>query len=106
MWTAFHKTEFDSNRTFARVAATGANQPVQTSPYNRCAATRMVVDAIADRGRAPMGVGCGTLSVERFPLVNFLLETQSLPALARRYPCGFTFYLAHPIRSIPAFLNS
>jgi hypothetical protein len=25
-WTAFHKIEFDSNRTFARVVAAGANQ--------------------------------------------------------------------------------
>jgi hypothetical protein len=62
----------------------------------------MVVDAIADRGRAPLGVGCWTLSVERFPLVNFLLETHSLPALARRYPCGFTFYVADPFA--PFFL--
>jgi hypothetical protein len=30
-------------------------------------------------------------------------ETLSLPALLRRYPRGFTFYLANPIRSIPDF---
>jgi hypothetical protein len=62
----------------------------------------MVVDAIADRGRAPLGVACWTLSVEHFPLVNFLLETHSLPELARRYPCGFTFYVADPFA--PFFL--
>ena len=27
-------------------------------------------------------------------------ETPSLPALTRSYPCRFTFYVAHPIRSI------
>jgi hypothetical protein len=36
-WTAFHKIEIDSHGTFARVAAAGANQPAQPSPYNRCA---------------------------------------------------------------------
>jgi hypothetical protein len=29
------------------------------------------------------------------------LKTRSLPALARSYARHFTFYLAHPIRSIP-----
>src|SRR6266567_1365201 len=32
--------------------------------------------------------------------VTFLLETYSLPTLARGYPRRFTFYVAHPIRSI------
>jgi hypothetical protein len=31
----------------------------------------------------------------------FLIETHSLPTLARRYRHGFTFYVAYPIRSIP-----
>jgi hypothetical protein len=31
-------------------------------------------------------------------------ETHSLPALARCYPCSFTFYVARPARSIPGFL--
>ena len=31
---------------------------------------------------------------------NFLIETRSLPALTRSYPCHFTFHVAHPIRSI------
>jgi hypothetical protein len=31
-------------------------------------------------------------------------ETRSLPALTRSYPRRFTFYVAHPIRSIPGFL--
>jgi hypothetical protein len=34
---------------------------------------------------------------------SFILETHSLPTLARRYPRGFTFYVAYPIHSI---LNS
>ncbi|HEY4270393.1 MAG TPA: hypothetical protein VGM65_00140 [Candidatus Udaeobacter sp.] len=28
------------------------------------------------------------------------IETRSLPALTRCYPCSFTFYVAHPIHSI------
>jgi hypothetical protein len=28
------------------------------------------------------------------------IETLSLPALHRRDPCGFAFYVTHPIRSI------
>jgi len=32
------------------------------------------------------------------------LKTRSLPALARSYPRHFTFYLAHPIRTVPGFL--
>src|SRR5437773_10823278 len=28
------------------------------------------------------------------------VETPSLPALSRSYPCHFAFYVAHPIRSI------
>ncbi|MEP7015980.1 MAG: DUF885 domain-containing protein [Verrucomicrobiota bacterium] len=39
-----------------------------------------------------------------FPNSSFLIETHSLPALARCYPRSFTFYVAHPIRSIPIFL--
>jgi hypothetical protein len=31
---------------------------------------------------------------------NFLIETRSLPALTHSYPRRFTFYVAHPIRSI------
>jgi hypothetical protein len=31
---------------------------------------------------------------------NFLMETRSLPALTHSYPRRFTFYVAHPIRSI------
>ena len=27
-------------------------------------------------------------------------ETRLLPTLTRSYPCRFTFYVAHPIRSI------
>jgi hypothetical protein len=34
---------------------------------------------------------------------SFLIETHSLLTLARRYPRGLTFYVAHPSRSI---LNS
>jgi hypothetical protein len=30
-------------------------------------------------------------------------ETRSLPALTHSYPCHFTFYVAHPIRSIQRF---
>jgi hypothetical protein len=30
-------------------------------------------------------------------------ETRSLPALTRSYPRRFTFYVAHPIRSIQHF---
>ena len=30
-------------------------------------------------------------------------ETRSLPALTRSYPCRFTFYVAHPARSIQYF---
>jgi hypothetical protein len=32
----------------------------------------------------------------------FFLETRSLPTFARSYPRRFTFYVAHPIRSILA----
>src|SRR5436305_127601 len=32
---------------------------------------------------------------------SFLIETHSLPALARCYPRSFTFYVAYPIHSIP-----
>jgi len=32
-----------------------------------------------------------------------VFETRSLPALTRSYPCRFTFYVAHPVRSIPRF---
>jgi hypothetical protein len=32
--------------------------------------------------------------------VLLLIETRSLPALARCYPRSFTFYVAHPGRSI------
>jgi hypothetical protein len=42
--------------------------------------------------------------LSKFPVLLFLLscfETPSLPTLRRRYPCGFTFYVAHPMRSIP-----
>ncbi len=35
-----------------------------------------------------------------FPPYFFLIETRSLPALARCYPYSFTFYVAHPIHSI------
>jgi hypothetical protein len=28
------------------------------------------------------------------------IETRSLPALAHRYPCDFTFYVADPVSSI------
>jgi hypothetical protein len=38
-WTAFHKIEIDSNGTFARLAAAGANEPAQPSPYKHCAAS-------------------------------------------------------------------
>jgi hypothetical protein len=31
---------------------------------------------------------------------NFLIETRSLPTLTHSYPRRFTFYVAHPIRSI------
>src|SRR3954454_21948167 len=31
---------------------------------------------------------------------DFLMETRSLPALTHSYPRRFTFYVAHPIRSI------
>jgi hypothetical protein len=31
------------------------------------------------------------------------IETHSLPALVRCYPCSFTFYVAFPKRSIPSF---
>jgi hypothetical protein len=34
-WTPFHKIEIDSNGAFARLAAAGANQPEQPSPYKR-----------------------------------------------------------------------
>src|SRR5207237_2816166 len=34
---------------------------------------------------------------------SFFVETRSLPAFARSYPRRFTFYLAHPIRSVLAF---
>ena len=34
---------------------------------------------------------------------TFDFETRSLPALARRYPCSFTFYVARPTRSIPIY---
>src|ERR1039457_7336230 len=34
-------------------------------------------------------------------LLRSCFETPPLPTLRRRYPCDFTFYVAHPIRSIP-----
>jgi hypothetical protein len=34
------------------------------------------------------------------------IETRSLPTLTRSYPRHFTFYVAHPIRSIPPLLVS
>ena len=33
--------------------------------------------------------------------VGLVIETRSLPALTRCYPCSFTFYVADPISSIP-----
>jgi hypothetical protein len=39
--------------------------------------------------------------VSAFPFSVF--ETRSLPALTRSYPCRFTFYVAHPVRSIQLF---
>src|SRR5262245_24308208 len=33
-------------------------------------------------------------------LTDVTIETRSLPTLARCYPRSFTFYVAHPIRSI------
>ena len=36
-------------------------------------------------------------------IVDFLIETRSLPALARSYPRRFTFYLGNPF---PRFLDS
>ena len=33
-------------------------------------------------------------------IVDFLIETRSLPALARRYHRDFAFYVAYPISSI------
>jgi hypothetical protein len=32
---------------------------------------------------------------------GLVIETRSLPALARCYPCSFTFYVTFPKRSIP-----
>ena len=40
----------------------------------------------------------------RFP--NSTIETRSLPTLARCYPRSFTFYVAHPVRSIQTLLTS
>jgi len=37
------------------------------------------------------------------PLLPILIETRSLPALTHSYPRHFTFYVAHPIRSILNF---
>src|SRR5262245_49509152 len=34
------------------------------------------------------------------PFNDVTIETRSLPTLARCYPRSFTFYVAHPIRSI------
>jgi hypothetical protein len=51
--------------------------------------------------RTPNDPGRGqTVGCRFFPY----LKTRSLPVLARSYPRHFTFYLAHPIRSIPGFL--
>ena len=36
----------------------------------------------------------------------FYFETRFLPTFARRYPRGFTFYVANPVRSIlPSFVS-
>ena len=47
---------------------------------------------------------CGqraSFNLAEVQLVNPLQsETRSLPALSRSYPRHFTFYVAHPIRSI------
>jgi hypothetical protein len=44
-WTAFHKTEIDSNGTFARVAVAGANQPAKIArralTFGFCAELRL-----------------------------------------------------------------
>ena len=53
----------------------------------------------AQRGRVEEDRGASADELRGF----FLIETHSLPALARRYPRDFTFYVAHPIHSI---LNS
>src|SRR6478672_2808751 len=41
------------------------------------------------------------LPLQRFNASTF--ETRSLPTLARSYPRHFTFYVAHPIRSVQRF---
>jgi len=40
------------------------------------------------------------LSIAVFRFNALTIETRSLPTLARCYPRSFTFYVAHPIRSI------
>jgi hypothetical protein len=42
-----------------------------------------------------------SIAVFRFNILT--IETRSLPTLARCYYCSFTFYVAHPIRSIQRF---
>src|SRR5207244_5921656 len=44
------------------------------------------------------------LPLQRFNTLT--IETRSLPTLARYYPRSFTFYVAHPIRSIQRFNDS
>jgi len=43
---------------------------------------------------------CNDLSYFFVQPSYFIVETRSLPALARCYPRSFTFYVAHPTRSI------
>src|SRR5438552_7932553 len=40
------------------------------------------------------------LTTDQLGRLIYEIETRSLPTLARSYPCRFTFYVAHPIRSI------
>jgi hypothetical protein len=46
----------------------------------------------------------GAHGVTRPTNKNSCFETRSLPALARSYPCRFTFYFRKSLSSIPAFL--
>jgi hypothetical protein len=40
-------------------------------------------------------------TMARFVFISaFIIETPSRPALTRRCPHGFTFYVAHPVRSV------
>jgi hypothetical protein len=51
-----------------------------------------------------LDVGRWAFSAPEYHRSSFLIETHSLPTLARCYPHSFAFYVAHPIHSIRTFL--